>query len=484
MNLKHALNRAALYGLSIALMRGVSLFMLPFVTGQLDQKSVGQLELLSSIAFFGSVIVGLGLEEALYRFCGLQQNEDKKKRIAGLIYVVSAATSIVIFLVFLGVAAHYTHSGGTLLRFSSIALVLTTIAFEGLIAIPMGWMRMQDRATLYCTINVLRCIIQASLVWLFLRAEFGLNGVLCAGVISVMMCAAILFFIQLRSSSLNLDLNEARAILYYSLPLVGSGLLAFFLNGFDRWFIGTKLSLEELALYGIAAKFALALAILIQPLGMWWSPIRFQLLAAQNGEQQLAKFSVLGMFVVTGGLFVVGYSAPYLINALLPSHYHAAVELIPLALLAIALKEIAEFCSLGTLHEHSTARQLHINIIAALLGVLSILALAKILGMRGVLAAVVLTQAARSLLLFTASQQRLPLPLPMLRISMLLGITTWLVYQHSLNSLSHESIFGSALAFIHDGFYLALAALFLFIPEATKVYRQQYRLVRACSHDA
>lgn len=69
-NLSPAVKNVLLYGVSIALMKGISLIMLPFITHYLSQDAFGRLEVLLSIAAFGSVIVSMGLMDALYRFAG------------------------------------------------------------------------------------------------------------------------------------------------------------------------------------------------------------------------------------------------------------------------------------------------------------------------------------------------------------------------------------------------------------------------------
>ena len=54
--LKHTL----MYGFSIALMKGVSLIMLPIFTYFLTADDFGRLEIISSLAVIGSVLVGMG----------------------------------------------------------------------------------------------------------------------------------------------------------------------------------------------------------------------------------------------------------------------------------------------------------------------------------------------------------------------------------------------------------------------------------------
>ena len=70
MKLSRVMRHALLYGSSIALMKGISLLMLPFIAQQLSTDQFGRLEVAGSLAVIGSIMIGLGLEDSLYRFAG------------------------------------------------------------------------------------------------------------------------------------------------------------------------------------------------------------------------------------------------------------------------------------------------------------------------------------------------------------------------------------------------------------------------------
>ena len=76
---------------------------------------------------------------------------------------------------------------------------------------------------------------------------------------------------------------------------MGSGLLAFALNGIDRLLIAEYVSMEALAIYSVALKFSIAIPLLMQPFGLWWMPKRFALLNQYNGHQQVLHYSMIGL---------------------------------------------------------------------------------------------------------------------------------------------------------------------------------------------
>ena len=74
MQLPDALKQTAIFGASIALMKGISLLMLPFIANHLSTEDYGRLEVVSTLAIIGSILVGMGLENTLFRFAGVIQN--------------------------------------------------------------------------------------------------------------------------------------------------------------------------------------------------------------------------------------------------------------------------------------------------------------------------------------------------------------------------------------------------------------------------
>ena len=73
-----AISQTILYGFSIVVMKGISIIMLPFIAHQLSPDAFGKLEVLSSFAIVVSILVGLGLEDTLYRFAGQAANEAQR----------------------------------------------------------------------------------------------------------------------------------------------------------------------------------------------------------------------------------------------------------------------------------------------------------------------------------------------------------------------------------------------------------------------
>ena len=406
------IKQTCLYALSIGLMRGISLLMLPLVARYLSPNEFGEVELLSSIAILGSVMVGLGLEDALYRFVGKEKDENKRKHVAGLIFTLAFAVGILFFLIMIPVIWYLESHTSISISIFSIKLVIAILAVEGIIAIPLGWLRIRDRALIFCFFNVFRVFIQAILTILLLQKDYGVDAVFIAGLTGALLQAIGLSIVHIHDTGFYFNKKTAKNIIMYSLPLVGSGLLAFGLNGFDRWVILDTLSLIDVAIYGIAAKFAIGLTILMQPFGMWWMPRRFILLNEINGQDNVLRYSILGLLLLVFLMLIIGLISPWIINMIMPKSYAQSGVFLVGMLIIVAIKEACELINIGCFIDKSTQLQLWINIGATLIGCFGMLFLVPSYNLWGVIYALGIAQAFRLHLFFYFSQRRIPLAYP------------------------------------------------------------------------
>ncbi len=410
--LPSALKQTILYGASIALMKGMSLLMLPFLAHHLTENDFGRLEVISSLAIIGSILVGMGLEDTLFRFAGAVKNLNQRKQLAAEIFaltlIIGSLTGMAGWFIAGYLATQLPGSASTY----EIQLVLAMLALEGVIAIPLGWLRMRNKAITFFTASTGRALLQAILVLVLISADRGVKGVLEAGLIAAITQAIILSWLQIKDTGLRLNLKTGKQSLVYSLPIMASGLVAFALNGLDRWVLAEYASLTDVAHFGVAAKFALAVVLLLQPFGMWWSPKRFEVLYQDNGHQLTTRYISIGIALTLIITVFIGLSSPLLITWLLPESYIVSSQY-AIGLVAImALKEISELVNLGCFVGKTTRVQLAINIISAILGIACMLILTPNYAVWGVILSLIIAQGVRLLLFLLASQYFLFLPYP------------------------------------------------------------------------
>ncbi|MDD1794668.1 lipopolysaccharide biosynthesis protein [Enterovibrio makurazakiensis] len=425
------MKQTLLYGSSMALMKGISLLMLPFITHQLPQAEFGLLEIISSIAALGSILVGLGLEDALYRFVGGSKTQRERLTMAARIFTLTLITcAVIIPLGWIGASLLDSYVPGGLTTYQ-LRLVLLMLALEGCIAVPLGWLRMQNRAMAFFSAAVGRAVFHAALTIIMLLNGRGIDGVLEAGCIAAIAQALILTVVQIKETGLSFSRTVTTQALVYSMPIMASGIMAFTLNGLDRWVLADVSSLEELAQFGVAAKFGLAVVLLLQPFGMWWMPKRFDVLYGPDGREKATRFTGYGLVAVMLIAVSVAFAAPLAIAWLLPESYLLAAQFIAFLVAAALFKEMAELVNLGSFAGDTTYAQMGINAVAAVIAITTLWWWGHEYGVFGVLMALVFTQCLRFVLFYVVSQSLYHLPYPVYSLLFLGSLCfIWLAVAH------------------------------------------------------
>ena len=423
----NALKQTLLYGFSIALMKGISLIMLPFIAHHLTTEDFGRLEVISTLAIIGSILVGMGLEDTLFRFAGACKDAIERKKVAAEIFSLALIIGIFSGIVGWVIAEQISHWIPGNPSIYQVRLVLLMLALEGLIAIPLGWFRMRNKVYSFFFSTIGRALMQAALVLIFLNSGRGVDGVLEAGLIAAILQAVIIGGLHYKDTGFHFSKKTASSSFTYSLPIVGSGLVAFALNGLDRWILADHTTLSDVAQFGVAAKFSLAVVLLLQPFGMWWSPKRFEVLNEANGRDKTVKFISIGISLALIITVMVGLSAPLLINWLMPESYAMSAQYIVGLVFIMLLKEITELVNIGCFTGKTTYTQLIINVIGAILGVIFMLWWTPIYGVWGIILALLAAQLLRLVLFFYASQRELPLSYPIMPLIIITGISIFLL---------------------------------------------------------
>ena len=427
--LRHGpLQQALYYGLGILLMKGLSLFMLPVFTAYLLPAEYGRLEVILALASIGSLLLGFGLSDALYRYAGLAESQGERQAVLRNVFSLSLLLGVLLTLPLYALAGQIADWLPGQASALEVRLLLLAVALEGCIGIPLAWLRMCQRARLFFWLSTAKVAVQALLSFYWLAHGWGVLGVLLAGTVSALLLAAWLLFDCCRQFGLRLEWRRVPELLSYGGPMMISGFAGFILAGLDRWWLAAQLGEAGMAPYALASKLALACGILMQPFALWWYPRRFALLQEPDGLARAAQMAVLGSLLAVLLAGAVGLVAPLLILWLTPSDYHQAIGLLPWLIAAMACKQMAELLNLGCYVERNSNLQMYINVATALLAVLAYALWIAPYGVYGALWAILLCYGLRLLLFYGISQRRLYLPYrlaPLLLAALLAAGLAW-----------------------------------------------------------
>ena len=407
---KNLLNQSALYGLSIFLMKGISLVMLPIYTSYLMPSDYGRLEVLVVFSNIVSIVLGFGLVEALYRFVGLADNIEKKQRHAAECLLVAGIIAVISYIIFHFYSKELLPYLPGEITENELYLLGVALSVGGLINIPLAWLRITERAALFFSISMLKVLLQVSLTFYWLINGWGISSILAAGAVSSVIVAIILCIIQLKETQISFSLTNLKSIIYYAGPIFIGGAATFTLSGMDRWLLAEHFGATEIAAYAIAIKFALVPTLLIQPFTLWWFPKRFSVLKESDGKNINAHFAVMGAIISVFICGCLGLLGPIFIQHLTPETYHGAITILPWLLLCTLLKMLADLLNLGCFVDKSSRVQMNINLVACGFGGGLLIILVPIFMIEGALTALIAANTIRMVLFYYFSQKRVYLP--------------------------------------------------------------------------
>ncbi|MCD9519671.1 lipopolysaccharide biosynthesis protein [Photobacterium phosphoreum] len=420
------LKNIILYSTSIVLMKGVSLIMLPYIATHLSQSELGRLEILVTISVIISIIFGLSLHEALYRFSGTAK-KSQQPQITADIFIISmimAAIALPIIWLICPLLSQLSQLQTSTLE---LKLLLLPLAFEAVTMVVLSALRMQEKALLFFYITTGRALFHALLTMIVLHYGFGVQAVILAGFISAMLQVVVIIYLQYQTNkkaciNYHININTTHKYFTYCLPLMFSGLIIFGLNGLERWFLIFYVSFNDVALYAVAFKFALILVLLMQPFGMWWMPKRFEYLS-NNGVNTTTQITHISIVLLCSLTICVCYFSPVFIDWFMPETYHAAKDIVVVLVLIFAIKELNELINMGALIKQETKKLLVINCLATVVGVTLIIVLTPEYKVNGVLSALMVAQSIRTLSTYWLSQRCFHFPFALNKIAVLFTIS-------------------------------------------------------------
>lgn len=436
MNTEH-IKSISLYAVSLFLIKGVSLFTLPLMANYLSPSQIGHLELLGITTVFFSLIVGLAMHENLYRFIGTVSSKVVRKRKASQLYSATLTLSILLSALLL-LSYYLTPYKSSSITNEQILFMVLVLSFEAPLAISLAWLRLHNQAGLFFKICVSTVIAQVSLLIIALIHKPDVTVIFALNVI----CTFVQFlFLHIYINFPFMLPNKERMKRYirYSAPLMLSGVVAFGLSGAERWLIAGATNLETLGMYAIAAKFALAVGILIQPFHMWWMPKRFEAMESK-GNHYVAHVSTQGIVLLCIISVTVAWLSQIFITITLPASYQPAVALVGMTITMMLFKELVELTNFGILYKKNTTQLLYINLTSTLLAFIVCYVFIES-GIEAILWGLIVGQLCRFSLTISFSQQAHYLGYPSSNIIALLTLTALFL----LTSRYHQSLEVSTL---------------------------------------
>lgn len=348
MKLDRRIQEIGVYGISAILRQAVGFLLLPVYTRYLTPQDYGIIGLLSVTVFFFELIFGARFANAVFRYYGDEDINNKESVISTALISTIILSSVGVFVIgynsdYLGDLVFREEGYSGYIKIYSVMLLATGIEYYGLM-----YLRILNKASSFFYISFTKLILQVGLnVYLIVVMKIGVMGFILSAVISTCLYAIGLTYYMFKKCGLGFDLHLFKMMFMYSFPLWLAGSVALFNNMGNRYFINIFSGLSDVGLFELGYKFAsLILVLFWGPFNNWWQVERYKIFRSKefgDNFQDVFYLVVVALSVLCVGSVYFSWSV---IDVMASDEFEgAALGVAPLsfAVAAFCLAQFLEF---------------------------------------------------------------------------------------------------------------------------------------------
>lgn len=314
----------------------IAVALLPLYTRYLTPSDYGAAEVLFAAVVAASIVIRLGVIEAVLRFyykAGEEGGAVVATSFASLFWLSTAAALLA--LPFAGPISEalLDRPAPDLARIAIGGLWVLTL-HEYLLTL----FRLEERARPFFLVTIANVLAAIALTVVLVVGEGeGARGLLLGSYVSGAAFALGLIVVHRRRLSLRVDRALLRRMLRFGLPTMPAELSLYLLNFADRIIIVRLAGLAEAGLYSLAVKFAQAVNVLVRGFQLAWPPLAYSI--RDDGEARRAYAAIVTWFVAGCAFVVTGMwlFSRWIVRALAAPEFFASYEAVGLISTAVTL---------------------------------------------------------------------------------------------------------------------------------------------------
>ena len=299
--LRRLATTGAAYTASSVISKLIAVALLPLYTRYLTPADYGAAEVLITGVIAASIVLRLGIIEALLRFyyqAGEDPDQVVKTAFASLLWTTTIGFAIAFPLAEPISRLLLDHSDASLVRIAIFGLWVFTM-YEFLTAL----FRIDERAKAYFGFTVANVLVTIPVtVWLVVGEGQGASGLLWGQYGTGAVFLAGLVIAQRHRLALLADPALLRRMLRWGLPTMPAELSLYSLNFIDRLLIVRLVGLGDAGLYSLSVKFAQAVNVLVKGFQLAWPPLAYSI---RDDDEARRAYAVIVTWFVSVTTFVV-----------------------------------------------------------------------------------------------------------------------------------------------------------------------------------
>ncbi|AIJ04925.1 polysaccharide biosynthesis protein [Methanocaldococcus bathoardescens] len=265
------------------------------------------------------VLVSLGLPEGVVREIGFYKDKDiskVKEIIFTSLFIISLSSLVFMILTFFSsdFIAKIFHQDELSVFLEILSFTIPFSAISGIIiSFSRGFGRVKERIYLQSVLYpILWFILVLSLFIFNLSIIYLFYAFLLSQILTCLITVLYVYYSKFLKISFSLNLNLAKELLVFSIPLLLVSILAFIMNWTDILMVGYYLSSEFVGFYNTAAPLARLIPIFLDSAAFLYAPIVSGLYASGKIEDMKTTYQILTkwIFLATLPIFAMMFLFP------------------------------------------------------------------------------------------------------------------------------------------------------------------------------
>jgi O-antigen/teichoic acid export membrane protein len=432
--LKSTVKHGGIYAIGMVLSRLVGFLMLPVYTRVLTTADYGIMEILSLSTDILSMLVGLGIRQAVLRYYYHYDTEAERNGVistASLLLVAIFGVTGALGIAFAGPITELLL--GPDLPDHFVKLAVLAFACGALGDIPNVYLQARQRSTVVVGASLSRLVIALSLNILFVvYLRMGVAGVFLSTIIASCLVGGVLFVRMLRETGIHYVGTRAGELILFGAPLMVWQIGSFVLHFSDRYFLRFSRSLEDVGIYALSYKLAMLLGtFVIGPFRDIWTAKSLEI-ARREGERATPILgSIMRQYnlVLVCVAFLIALFATDVVHLMLGERFHAADRAVPVLAIAMVFFGYRQIAQAGAMIGGRPGYIAWSTTVAAAAAIALNLALIPRYGAMGAAAATAAAFGIEFIIMRTLALRAHPSTVPLLELAhpILLGTAAWLL---------------------------------------------------------
>ncbi len=400
---KVILRHGSVFGLANILSQAVSILLLPLYTRYLTPTDYGALEILYFISGILSIVVGLGVTEAMSRFYFDREDAEWRNRVVSTTIVgmgcACAVAAGLLTLLSRPAARLFLDSPRYSIHFTVLFL---SLAAQFQTAVVTTYLRVRQRSTTFLVFSLTQTALTIALNIVFIVGfRWGSLGMLVATLIASGLTALIATVLVLSRTGLALDRQVIKEMMTFGLPLIPSNLGSYVAIASDRYFVKAYVSLADAGLYSLGYKLgAMMHRLLTSPFIQIWTPRRFERYGREDAEHVFARIFTYFLALLTFASLGISCVARELVRVLTTRPYWSAYRIVPMIALAHVIHAFYYHFTIPVSYRKRTTYYAYLNVSMGIVNLLLNFLLIPRFGAWGGAEATLITYAGRSALMY------------------------------------------------------------------------------------